>query len=398
MLNKVRGGALAICLGAAVVLGFGCLIRTPGALAQSRDQQWSRCENQDRANAFDLIITACTNIIQSGGGNLAVAFVDRGNAFLLGPLHDYSRAIADYTRATALNPQFAEAFYDRGEAYRMQRDYGRAITDFTEAIRLNPRYGDAFYQRGNSYLEGPKADYRRAIADYNQAVALNPLDAHAFNNRGTAYQSGPQPDYAQAIADYTQAIALNPQYAEAFNNRGLARAQRQPPEYAAAVADYTEAIAINPRLADAFYNRGNAYRLASNHDYDRAIADYDHAAALEPANANYQTGRCLGRAIANRDLVVALAACDAGLRLSPNDDRLLDCRGLVELRQQDWQAAWNDYNAATQANAALAVHLYGRGIAALRLGRGPEGRMDLAGASQLDPNIAQIYAGYGIRP
>ena len=48
------------------------------------------------------------------------------------------RAIEDYDQAIRLNPNFAEAFYNRGVAYDGKGQPDRAIEDYDQAIRLNP--------------------------------------------------------------------------------------------------------------------------------------------------------------------------------------------------------------------------------------------------------------------
>ena len=57
-----------------------------------------------------------------------------------------------------------------------------AIQDYDEAIRLNPNYADAYYNRGLAY--GAKGDQDRAIQDLNEAIRLNPKDAGAYSGRG----------------------------------------------------------------------------------------------------------------------------------------------------------------------------------------------------------------------
>ena len=63
-------------------------------------------------------------------------------------LGDYQGAIADYDRALELNPQFAQAYYNRGNAKRTLKDYQGAIADYDKAIELNPRFAQAYYNRG----------------------------------------------------------------------------------------------------------------------------------------------------------------------------------------------------------------------------------------------------------
>ena len=46
-----------------------------------------------------------------------------------------------------LDPRNAAAFNNRGSAYDDKRDYDRAIADYGAAIALNPSYAEAFYNR-----------------------------------------------------------------------------------------------------------------------------------------------------------------------------------------------------------------------------------------------------------
>ncbi len=59
-----------------------------------------------------------------------------------------------------------------------------AIQDYTKAIELNPNYNDAYYNRGSAKYE--IEDYRGAIEDYNKAIKLNPNSDKAYYNRGAA--------------------------------------------------------------------------------------------------------------------------------------------------------------------------------------------------------------------
>jgi Tetratricopeptide repeat len=73
-------------------------------------------------------------------------------------------------------------------------DPDRAIADYSAAIRIDPNYVAAFVDRRIAYRA--KGDLDRAIADDNQAIRLNPNDAFAYapaapcqHRRGTAYQA-----------------------------------------------------------------------------------------------------------------------------------------------------------------------------------------------------------------
>jgi Flp pilus assembly protein TadD len=142
--------------------------------------------------------------------------------------------------------------------------------------------------------------------------------------------------------------------------------------------------------------RARAYvRLRDNR---RAAPDYRaayRAGVMEPSVAN---GLCWSLAVLGESLGEARAACDARLRVEPDDEEALDSRGLVNLKEGRFQDAWNDYNRAVTLNPRGVSWLYGRGIAALRLGRTEEGRRDIELAEIGYPGIAAMYASYGIQP
>ena len=53
--------------------------------------------------------------------------------------------------------------------------YDKAIADFTEAIRLDPNWPRRITTGAIAY--GSKGDYDKAIADYTEAIRLDPKDA-----------------------------------------------------------------------------------------------------------------------------------------------------------------------------------------------------------------------------
>ena len=179
----------------------------------------------------------------------------------------------------------------------------------------------------------------------------------------------------------------------AHNNRGTAYHMKG--DLDRAMEDFNLAIVIDPKKANAYFNRGHIYR--GKDDVNEAIKDYERAIALNPKNATYLHASCGLRAETGTDLERARANCDAALALENNPD-ILFARGLVGIKQGFFDQAWADYDAALQAKPGDAYYLYGRGIAALRLGRTAEGNADLVAAIQLDSMIAGEYARLGVRP
>lgn len=90
---------------------------------------------------------------------------------------DIQGAIADYTEAIRLNPNYAKAHNKRGIIHgRNLKDYTAAKADFDRAIEINPNYGDAYYNRARvrEFLE----DKPGAIADYQKAAELYQKDGN----------------------------------------------------------------------------------------------------------------------------------------------------------------------------------------------------------------------------
>jgi tetratricopeptide (TPR) repeat protein len=201
--------------------------------------------------------------------------------------------------------------------------------------------------------------------------------------------------YDLAIKDYSQVIAMNPNEPTTYNNRGLT--YHDIGDIDLAIKDFDKAITLNPKLEFPYNSRGNAYSSKGN--FDRAVKDFDRASVLKPEAAYAHSQRCWLRAILGSDLNTARKACNTALKLEKGNPNFLDSRGLVGLKQKQYQKAWADYNAAVKAKPDGAAHyLYGRGVAALRLGRTEEGKADLAKALQLDPKIAKTYESYGVTP
>ena len=94
-------------------------------------------------------------------------------------LHEYDRAIADYSEAIRLRPQ-ANFFTNRGDAYQYKKEYEHAIADYNAALKLDPKFALAHNNLGAAYRS--KGDLERAILHYEQAVRLNPRDDTAIEN------------------------------------------------------------------------------------------------------------------------------------------------------------------------------------------------------------------------
>ena len=84
--------------------------------------------------------------------------------------HDYDSAIVAFSDAIHLNPNSAEAYFNRGSAYNGKHDQDKAITDFNAALRLNPNLVLAYDNLGLIYDD--RHDYDKAVTAFTGVVGL----------------------------------------------------------------------------------------------------------------------------------------------------------------------------------------------------------------------------------
>ncbi len=80
---------------------------------------------------------------------------------------EYEAAVGNYTRATARDPTYVEAFLARGVLY--WREFGEhqlAIEDLSRVLDLDPSRADAYLNRALAYKM--QREYDKAIADFER--------------------------------------------------------------------------------------------------------------------------------------------------------------------------------------------------------------------------------------
>ncbi|OUL21121.1 hypothetical protein BV378_28165 [Nostoc sp. RF31YmG] len=174
-------------------------------------------------------------------------------AEILRQLNKPLEAVEVYNQALQVNPNFVEAYSERGETrfnYLGQKQ--AAIQDFTKIIQLRPQVhsivepnylANAYFQRGRAYLDLGK--FQAAIADFNSLLSQKPLASQdlPYIFRGVAKDK--LKDFQGAIADFTKVIDDN-SYSrykqEAYHFRGLTYVHiKNIPD---AIQDFTKAIEV----------------------------------------------------------------------------------------------------------------------------------------------------------
>ena len=155
-------------------------------------------------------------------------------------------ALAAFDAALTLDPDYAEAQFNRGVVLQHQGRLDAAIEAYKQSLRLRPDYIEAATNMGIALQEMGRLG--EAAAAFEHAAKLRPDAAGPHNNLGIALLAGGQA--AEAVAAFQRALALKPDYAEAFYNLGNAWRELGKPE--GAVAAYGQALRLRPDDADAF--------------------------------------------------------------------------------------------------------------------------------------------------
>ena len=294
----------------------------------------------------------------------------------------YDAAITHYTEAINLNPEYADAYNNRGIAYGRTGDFAAAIEDFNKAIDLAPENASCYNNRGLAYAG--QNDFAAAIEDFNKAIDLAPKNASCYNSRGLAYAG--QNDFAAAIRDYDKAIDLAPEDASCYNHRGLAYAGQN--DFAAAIRDYDKAIDLAPEDAGVYNNRGITYDTKG--EYDRAIQDFNKAIELNPELTEPYTN--LGRIYrAKRSFDESILYFSKAIAVDPENASCYNYRGIAYATKDELDKAMQDFNKAIELNPTYADAYSYRGMAWLQRSKWENAQLDLTAATVMGIDIAASF-------
>jgi tetratricopeptide (TPR) repeat protein len=82
------------------------------------------------------------------------------------------KAIDDYTKCIELNPDFFEAYNNRGLKYLDVNEYEKAISDFNQTLIINPNYPKSYVNLGLAHFNLNQFDKAELV--FNRAVELDP--------------------------------------------------------------------------------------------------------------------------------------------------------------------------------------------------------------------------------
>jgi tetratricopeptide (TPR) repeat protein len=153
-------------------------------------------------------------------------------------------AMLHYNEAIRLQPNYADAYYNRGTVLLAKGHIDEAIADLAKALEMQPDDADAHTSLGNALLQ--KGALLEAITQYLTASDLAPKDPHSRNNvawiLATASDNSIR-DGARAVGFAQEAVQLSGGKEPLFL-RTLAAAYAENGRFPEAIAIAQQAIVI----------------------------------------------------------------------------------------------------------------------------------------------------------
>ena len=118
----------------------------------------------------------------------------------------YDRALDDFERVRAANPDNTGILFTIGRTHERLGRIREAIADYEELLGMDPQNIGAKVQLGNLYRSS--GDYGRALSCFRELIALDSMSYYYFRQAGRCYQLLDSTDLA--IESYNKANALNP--------------------------------------------------------------------------------------------------------------------------------------------------------------------------------------------
>ena len=236
----------------------------------------------------------------------AVAWNNKGNA--LRTLKRSAEALAAYERALQLDPKNAVAWNNKGHMLYDQKRLAEALAAYEQALQLDPYYAVAWCNKAAAFNALKSTD--EALAACERAIKLDPNFALTWKHKGDALTDLKR--YGKALAAFERAVQLDPSYAVAWNNTGATLINLK--RYGEALAACERALQLDPQYAIAWRNKGDAYQGLKR--YGEALAADERALQLNPTAALAWSNKG-ATLVSLKQYKDALAACERALQLDP---------------------------------------------------------------------------------
>ena len=190
---------------------------------------------------------------------------------------DYKKALEAYKEAIRINPEYAPAHSNKGNAHYALREYKYALDAFNAAIRIDSEHIDAYYNKGIMLSE--LNDHEEAVKAYKEVTSRNPRHANAYFKMGNELFE--LEHYEEAADAYEKVLDIDPGHALARNNMDVV--------LSTLIRELKQHTSLNSEDARAHFKLGNAFARL---EYYKDAADaYDEVLRIDPGHAEARDNR-----------------------------------------------------------------------------------------------------------
>lgn len=194
----------------------------------------------------------------------------------------FDEAVAIFNRVIALsanNPQTAAiANLKIGNAYMVQGKFENAAIGYQRAAALNPNYAEAYNNLGEAF--GELKQYPRAIEAFNKAFVLDPTLLKAKYNQAVTYDRMGNFRYSEFV--FRNLIKSNAEYSLGYD--GLAVTLSKAGRAKEAIVFHEKAISLSPREPSYYFNCAISYLMLKN--TAKALEQQEMLKEIDPAIAD----------------------------------------------------------------------------------------------------------------
>lgn len=279
-----------------------------------------------------------------------------------------------------------DRFFLKGNEALKMRQWDEAIREFDKALAVDPQFAQAYNNRGVAKIEDGKAP--EAIQDYNQAIAIDSFYWDAVFNRAYAYEETGRLE--QALQDIRRAKGHFPDSAYVHFYEGLLLSQQR--KYAESELAFLQSLRWDSANLE---TRVNLATLA----FFQQRLEESKAALLQILKVNPQQVDALNTLsqvyLKAGDFQNALITINEALRLMPSEAYFLNNRGQVFLQMDSLRLAEQDINRSILMDPANAWAYRNKGVWALKKGDYPQAIRLLKDALSRKTFIDEIYGYLG---
>jgi len=270
-------------------------------------------------------------------------------------------------------------YYELGMKYQKAGDYETAISYYNKSLEIEPEYADAWYNKGVALCN--LGNYYGAIKCFDIVLEINPNDEGAKNykkiakllNEAKSYES--ESNYGEAIRCYDKILEINPNFEIAKNSKQIA------------LEKLKEIEEINRLLR-------NANNYKDNKDYEKAVECYNGVLNKDDKNldALFGMGYCLDKLGKYNE---ALEYWNKYLELNPDDAKAWNDKGWTLYYLDRCEEAIKYFDRALGINPNYAFAWNGKGNALRKLGKYDEAIKYFDKALEIKPDYAFAWYNKG---